>query len=194
MDVFADTLLNDALRPLAKTLASEEADHVIAGSGDTYSIAFDPLDGSSNVAVSLPTGTIFGVFKGSDAPRAAARTWSRPDCLYSSSCEFVVATVDDGLPRRFLDGIMFRGRGDARGHLQGTILQPQRCARTGLASRSAVLGILCQARQDPAGTKYSSRYVCALVAGVHGLLSPAGGRVIRARTSDRSTRRRRSRL
>ena len=32
MDVFADTLLNDALRPLAKTLASEEADAVIAGS------------------------------------------------------------------------------------------------------------------------------------------------------------------
>ena len=30
MDVFADTLLNDALRPLAKTLASEEADAVIA--------------------------------------------------------------------------------------------------------------------------------------------------------------------
>ena len=35
MDVFADTLLNDALRPLAKTLASEEADHVIAGSGES---------------------------------------------------------------------------------------------------------------------------------------------------------------
>ena len=30
MDVFADTLLNDALRPLAKTLASEEADAVVA--------------------------------------------------------------------------------------------------------------------------------------------------------------------
>ena len=30
MDVFADTLLNDALRPLAKTLASEEADAVVS--------------------------------------------------------------------------------------------------------------------------------------------------------------------
>ena len=86
---------------------------VIAGSGDTYSIAFDPLDGSSNVAVSLPTGTIFGVFKG-DALLGKPRQnlVAAGYCLYSSSCEFVVATVDDGLPRRFyLDGIMFRDAG-----------------------------------------------------------------------------------
>ena len=69
---------------------------VIAGSGETYSIAFDPLDGSSNVAVSLPTGTIFGVFKG-DALLGKPRQnlVAAGYCLYSSSCEFVVATVDD---------------------------------------------------------------------------------------------------
>ena len=37
--------------------------------------------------------------------------------------------------------------------------------------------------------KYSSRYVCALVADVHRTLLLAGGRVIRGRTYGRSTRR-----
>ena len=113
MDVFADTLLNDALRPLVRSLASEEATEVVAGSGDTFSVAFDPLDGSSNLAVSMPTGTIFGVFEG-DAFLGSPRQnlIAAGYCLYSSSCEFVVAKAGDGLPRRFyLDGLVFREAG-----------------------------------------------------------------------------------
>ena len=177
MDVFADTLLNDALRPLAKTLASEEADSVIAGSGETYSIAFDPLDGSSNVAVSLPTGTIFGVFKG-DALLGKPRQnlVAAGYCLYSSSCEFVVATVDDGLPRRFyLDGIMFRDAGTMQETPRRGPYYSLNDARepdwpAGLQSwvYSAKRG------KTAAGTKYSSRYVCALVADVHRTLITGG--------------------
>ena len=103
MDVFADTLLNDALRPLAKALASEEADAVIAGaiklsrrvstpstrrravdslvdwhtglagSGETYEKRARPAGRVVERAVSLPTGTIFGV-QGGRPPRNRGRT------------------------------------------------------------------------------------------------------------------------
>ena len=65
MDVWSDELMTDALRPLAASLASEEREAAVRGAeGAAYSVAFDPLDGSSNLDVSLPTGTIFGVFRG----------------------------------------------------------------------------------------------------------------------------------
>jgi fructose-1,6-bisphosphatase I len=54
-------------------LVSEERDSVIAPhiptSGGKYVIAFDPLDGSSNIGSSIPTGTIFGIFRRKDLSR-----------------------------------------------------------------------------------------------------------------------------
>ena len=175
MDVFADTLLNDALRPLVRSLASEEAEAVVAGSGDTYSVAFDPLDGSSNVAVSLPTGTIFGVFKG-DAFLGTPRQnlIAAGYCLYSSSCEFVVAKAGD-VRRFYLDGLVFREAGTMPATPRRGPYYSLNDARepdwpAGLQSwiYSAKRG------KTQAGTKYSSRYVCALVADVHRTLLTGG--------------------
>jgi fructose-1,6-bisphosphatase I len=54
-------------------LVSEERDSVIAppmpATGGKYVIAFDPLDGSSNVGSSIPTGTIFCIFRRKDLTR-----------------------------------------------------------------------------------------------------------------------------
>ncbi|MEY4700208.1 MAG: class 1 fructose-bisphosphatase [Pseudomonadota bacterium] len=56
-------------------LVSEERDDVIAtqaiGVGGKYVIAFDPLDGSSNIGSSIPTGTIFCIFRRQDLSRGA---------------------------------------------------------------------------------------------------------------------------
>lgn len=56
-------------------LVSEERDDVIAtqavGTGGKYVIAFDPLDGSSNIGSSIPTGTIFCIFRRRDLSRGA---------------------------------------------------------------------------------------------------------------------------
>ncbi|KAH8061916.1 fructose 1,6-bisphosphate 1-phosphatase [Aureococcus anophagefferens] len=105
MDVWCDAAMTAALRPLAASLASEEADAEIAGAaGKSYSVAFDPLDGSSNLDASLPTGTIFGAYRGGgfvgrsgrDALAAAGYA------LYSASTELVVAGGPAALrrPRR----------------------------------------------------------------------------------------------
>jgi fructose-1,6-bisphosphatase I len=48
-------------------LVSEERDDVIAATanrdGARYVVAFDPLDGSSNIGSNIPVGTIFAIFK-----------------------------------------------------------------------------------------------------------------------------------
>ena len=75
LDVVADELLAAALAEsgLVRAYASEEADEpvVLLGAAATaaarrrarYVVAFDPLDGSRNVDVAIPTGTIFGVYE-----------------------------------------------------------------------------------------------------------------------------------
>lgn len=65
-DVFIQTLIN---REIACGIASEESDDFItvagsdAGHNNKYVILMDPLDGSSNIDVNVPVGTIFSVFR-----------------------------------------------------------------------------------------------------------------------------------
>lgn len=73
-DVYADQLLEERLLALdaVSAYASEERDDVIEASEDGdhgYSLAIDPLDGSSNVKSNNAMGTIVGVY---DAPLPAA--------------------------------------------------------------------------------------------------------------------------
>ena len=54
-------------------MASEEDDAVITvehsanGAAPAYVAVFDPLDGSRNIDASIPTGTIFGLYRSSGA-------------------------------------------------------------------------------------------------------------------------------
>ncbi len=67
LDVFCNELCKDYLRQTGNfaAMASEEEDEVVDmgefGKEAKYIIAFDPLDGSHNVEVNLPVGTIFSV-------------------------------------------------------------------------------------------------------------------------------------
>jgi len=57
-------------------LVSEERDSVIStqasNAGGKYVIAFDPLDGSSNIGSNIPTGTIFCIFRRKDTSQPAS--------------------------------------------------------------------------------------------------------------------------
>lgn len=67
MDIFCNDLCKNYLRQTGNfaAMASEEEDGVVDmgefGKEAKYIIAFDPLDGSHNVEVNLPVGTIFSV-------------------------------------------------------------------------------------------------------------------------------------
>jgi fructose-1,6-bisphosphatase I len=70
LDVISNQLLKDLLLacPQVAALASEEEDSVVAGNpaGD-YIVAFDPLDGSSNIDINGQIGTIFSIYRALDS-------------------------------------------------------------------------------------------------------------------------------
>lgn len=66
LDVIANQLLKDALlnNIQVHAIASEEEDDVVAGNKNgLYLVAFDPLDGSSNIDINGQIGTIFTIYK-----------------------------------------------------------------------------------------------------------------------------------
>ncbi len=71
LDVLADRILRKRLdhSRVVANMMSEEMDEIIPVSPDfdgKYSVAFDPLDGSSLVDVNLAVGTIVSIFEGCD--------------------------------------------------------------------------------------------------------------------------------
>ncbi len=69
LDVLANQLLRDILLDddSVRAIASEEEDFVVAGhKGAPYIVAFDPLDGSSNVDINGQIGTIFTIYAARD--------------------------------------------------------------------------------------------------------------------------------
>ncbi|TMP02860.1 class 1 fructose-bisphosphatase [Pseudoalteromonas sp. S3178] len=65
LDVIANQLLKDILidDTLVKSVASEEEDHAVGAHPDgKFIVAFDPLDGSSNIDVNGQIGTIFTIY------------------------------------------------------------------------------------------------------------------------------------
>lgn len=68
LDDYADIQFINALKMGGEVaaIASEEQDDIFCFEGREdakYIIAFDPLDGSSNIDVNIPVGTIFSIFK-----------------------------------------------------------------------------------------------------------------------------------
>lgn len=70
LDVISNQLLKDLLLACAPVaaLASEEEDTVVAANPDgKYLVAFDPLDGSSNIDINGQIGTIFSIYRALDS-------------------------------------------------------------------------------------------------------------------------------
>jgi fructose-1,6-bisphosphatase I len=70
LDVISNQLLKDLLLNCAPVaaLASEEEDTVVAANPDgKYIVAFDPLDGSSNIDINGQIGTIFSIYRALDS-------------------------------------------------------------------------------------------------------------------------------
>ena len=63
IDVVAETVLVDALRTCdVRAICSEETEGIIDGVADgSVTVALDPIDGSSNIDINGPTGTLFAV-------------------------------------------------------------------------------------------------------------------------------------
>lgn len=65
LDVVSNDILKQALQDsgTVRALASEEEDNIVACNDQgSYLVAFDPLDGSSNIDINSMVGTIFSIF------------------------------------------------------------------------------------------------------------------------------------
>lgn len=104
LDVIANDVLKQTLGRLAqvRALASEEEDHPVPCHVDgAYLVAFDPLDGSSNIDINGQIGTIFTVYPARDdvpalSPEQFAQSGRAQVCagyvLYGPSTQLVLTT------------------------------------------------------------------------------------------------------
>ena len=196
LDVVANDFVRDALTECGavRFYASEEEETIVElSSGGSFVVVCDPLDGSRNVDVGVPVGTIFGVYRVDETlfgeenhPEAQAL---RPGkelvaagyANYSSSTGLVLAVAGGGAPTE-LD----LTRGDANSHGEFREARALACPRRGqLYSLNdarfddwpeGLRRYIEDARAGRGATrkKYSARYVCSLVTDFHRTLYQGG--------------------
>ncbi|SEP10952.1 fructose-1,6-bisphosphatase I [Halogranum amylolyticum] len=101
-DIWADHLFFDKLSALecVGAYASEEREDVV-DCGDGYSIAIDPLDGSSNLASNNSVGTIVGVYD-AELPASGRELVASLMVLYGPYTTMAVAREDREVVQEFL--------------------------------------------------------------------------------------------
>lgn len=153
-----------------------------------YVAVFDPLDGSSNLPSSLPTGSIWGLYRAasatptpSDALQPGSALVAAGYTLYSSA---TIAVLSLGLGRgshAFVrdprSGAWLCSSGPAgvripsRGQTYSLNDARQADWPPGLAAYVAAI----RSGKGRSGKKYAARYVCALVADLHRTLTGGVG-------------------
>lgn len=122
VDMLADRLLFDALRHshVCKYACSEEEPILQDMEGEGFSVAFDPLDGSSIVDTNFTVGTIFGVWPGDKLTGINGRDQAASAMgIYGPRTTYVIAIngfpgthefllMDDGMSI-FCDGVALLG-------------------------------------------------------------------------------------
>jgi fructose-1,6-bisphosphatase I len=191
LDEAADSILVDVLGTSGHfgSLVSEERDHLVetphGSQNGKYVVAFDPLDGSSNIALNIPIGTIFTVFRKKEMHRPAQLDdYLQPGnkivaagyAVYGAKTTFVYST-GDGVHSFTYDPAIGefmltheRIQCPARGSIYAT--------NEGYSERwqpEVVSYIQSLKQKDSArGTPYSARYVGSLVSDFDRILHKGG--------------------
>jgi fructose-1,6-bisphosphatase I len=203
LDVQSNELIKEYLAAThrVEVLISEEEEEpvILPISGITNGkrglvVAYDPLDGSSNIDCAVPTGTIFGIYRlPSSAPAAAVLSQTpnevtpsllRPGkdliasgyVMYSSSTEMVITTGNGahGFTLNPATRQFVLTRRDMKCPSRGPYysLNEGRSADWPAGLRRYIDDI--KNGRSAWGKKYSSRYVCSLVADFHRTLLYGG--------------------
>ena len=95
IDLLANKTIIQNLRNCSSIfcLGSEEERNLLTVNHNSgkYFVAFDPLDGSKNIDINLPTGTIFGVY--SLENKGCIHLLTGEDMVYSCYCLYSSATI-----------------------------------------------------------------------------------------------------
>ena len=184
LDVLAHKLFLDAARQAGVNcmLSEEEEEAVPLNPAGVVALAIDPLDGSSNIVINAPIGTIFGIYpvklggKNSQFLRAGKEMMAAAYIVYGPRTELVLST-GNGTKRFVLDGerstwlhagdcnipnsaCEFAINASNHRHWSGKI-------------RSFVNNCL-DGKQGPYGADYNMRWLAALVGETHRILTRGG--------------------
>jgi fructose-1,6-bisphosphatase I len=110
LDVLSDRIMRKRLihSGVVCNIASEEMDEIYqcqANADGLYSVAYDPLDGSSLVDVNLAVGTIVSIFAGSDLLQPGRNQVAAMYILYGPRVSLVY-TVGDGVHEFTMNNLM----------------------------------------------------------------------------------------
>ncbi len=184
LDVIANELLITCLgsRPSLAVVASEEDEEPTilrrATEGGKYCVIFDPLDGSSNLDVSVSVGTIFSILRNDASIPGASETLCQPGSqqvaagyiLYGSSTVFVL-TTGNGVDLFVLDpmiGSFVLVQSKIRIPLTGKTYSVNEANRRSFPD--AINRYLDWAHANG----YTSRYIGSMVADIHRTLLKGG--------------------
>lgn len=176
-DIFIDALVNSGA---CAVLVSEENDDPIwvpKEKAGRFIVAFDPLDGSSNIDCNVSTGTIFAVYDkkrwgAAPAMNDILRTGNdiivAGYCMYGAATELVIAFKGSGVHRFTLDPSM----GEFV-HTEADLKLPSDGGKKiyscneGNAKNwdKAITSIVAQYKEGP--KPYSARYVGSMVSDIH---------------------------
>ncbi len=183
-DTFVEVLRRSGCVAL---MASEEEDdlvHVPEAMRGDYVVAFDPLDGSSNIDVNVSIGTIFAIYRRTDPETVSMADILRPGreqvaagyIVYGSSTALVYSdgqtvdcfTLDPSCGEYFLT------RENMRIPKASNVLSINECNEPYWPKWVGPYLAGTKARNDDAGRKVTSRHIGSLVADFHRNLVKGG--------------------
>ena len=190
LDVYANDILIAELKTCRSVagLVSEEDDEPVSFAGDPahararFVLAFDPLDGSSNIDVNVNVGTIFGVRERA-AEEELKATVLQPGSqqiaagyvVYGPSCVLVATVRGRGVTAFTLDddGVFALSSENLRMPEQGSYYSTNEAnaASWPAAYRQYLASLL---GGELGGKAYSARYIGSLVADFHRTLLKGG--------------------
>ena len=185
MDARANQIFVDAFEDseIVRTVVSEEMDEPLtvarAEESGKYAVFFDPLDGSSNIDVNAPLGSIFSIHRldsAGDFLRAGREQVASGYLLYGASTVFVY-TCGEGVHQFILDpavGEFFLSVSNVQIPVSGKICSVNEGNRSRWPENMVRAVDYFQENDRETGRPYSSRYTGCLVSDVHRILLKGG--------------------
>ncbi|MDO6681624.1 MULTISPECIES: class 1 fructose-bisphosphatase [unclassified Oceanobacter] len=189
LDVIANDLLKDSLAevPAVRGIASEEEPDPVACNDDgSYLVLFDPLDGSSNIDINVTVGTIFSILKAPEGTLGGDEAaYLQPGnqqvaagyVLYGPST-IMMLTIGHGVYSFTLDTRM----GEFL-LMKENIQVPEETAEFAInmsnqrfwdPAMQQYVDDLLKGETGPLGKRYNMRWVAAMVAEIHRILTRGG--------------------
>jgi fructose-1,6-bisphosphatase I len=182
-DILKNYLLNSGT---VRALASEEEDTIVDGDSSAhYLVAFDPLDGSSNIDINSMVGTIFSIFESPASSNVQEQDFLQPGrnqvaagyVLYGPSVMLVITTGDGvkmfTLDQRIGEFVLTVDRVTIDADTQEFAINMSN-QRFWAPPMQNYIADLLVGSQGPRQKNFNMRWVAAMVADVHRILCRGG--------------------